>query len=140
MSGTSYRDLHRPYGIVRLERVAVELIVTLSQSRFEYDRGGTLDLALAVENYVTQQRSVVTRSTASSALEVAELGEPPSEGTDTDVLQNGVLFRVFTEPYVSLGAMPDDPQRTTQLNIRVNAARLASSEGQDDEQPTPHST
>jgi hypothetical protein len=54
------------------------------------------------------------------------------------VLQNGVLFRVFTEPYVGLDALPDDPQRTTQLNIRVNAAtQPASSEGQGNEQPRP---
>jgi hypothetical protein len=32
LSGTPFRDLHRPYGVIRLERVAVDLIATVSQS------------------------------------------------------------------------------------------------------------
>jgi hypothetical protein len=140
LSSTPYRDLQRPYGVIRLERVVVELIVTVNQSRFEYDRGGTLDLAIAVENYVTEQRSVVTMSTASSALEVTELGEPPSEGADEDLLENGMLFRVFTEPYVGLDAVPDGAPRTARLTVRVNAGPSAPREPADSEQPAPRPT
>jgi hypothetical protein len=120
LCSSPYQDLHRPYGVVRMERMAVELIVTVNQSLFEYDRGSSFDLAVAVENYVTQQRSVVTRSTDSSPLVVVELGEPPSEGTHEDLVENGMLFRVFTEPYVTLGTVPQHPQRAGPLTVRVN--------------------
>jgi hypothetical protein len=113
-----HRDLLRPYGLIRLEQLAMDLVVTISQSRFEYDRGRGLDLALAVENYVTRQRSVVTRRADSTTVASFELKEPrtPDE-SDQDVLQNGVLLGIFTEPWVALDAIPEAPQRTAAIGF-----------------------
>lgn len=127
LSHSPHQLLMFPFGVVRLERLSMDLIVTVSQSRFEYDRAGTLDLAVAVENYVTRQRTVVSRQSESAQLSVDELGDPPPPGDDDDVLENGVIFSIVTEPYVTLDAMPEDPERTASLTFTLGGNTVPQS-------------
>jgi hypothetical protein len=67
------RQLMRQYGAVRLERLGFELVVHIKQARFQQDRGEKLDSPVAGENYVTYQRSVITRSKIQGELGVLSL-------------------------------------------------------------------
>ncbi len=120
LSQFPYREMIRSYGLLRFDQIALDLVVNVSQSRLEFDRGKGLDLALAVENYVTRQRSVVTRRANSSEVAVVDLkGAQPSEEVDDDVLENGTLFQVFTEPWVDPGAVEDGSQRTKSIAFKL---------------------
>lgn len=97
-----YRQLIRPYGGLQFETLVIELLVNVKQSRFEVDRGQRVDLALAVENFVTRQRSVAVKGSAETSTRVVDLPEPDEPTDGTDILQNGSLFRVITEPWVDI--------------------------------------
>ncbi len=124
-----YRDLRRSFGLVRLQELTMDLIVSVTQSRFEQDRAKGLDLALAVENYVTRQRSVVTRQAESSDVVVQGLSDPQSEDADGDVLENGTLLQIFLEPYVALDALPDAPERTATLTVVSTGSEMTVTAG-----------
>jgi hypothetical protein len=112
LTALDYRHITLPYGFLEIDRVTMDLLVTVEQSRFELDRGKELDLALAVENYVTRQRSVVVRQADSSDVAVHDLrGEGPSDQDRADALSNGTLLRIFTEPWIQAHPVADDPQR-----------------------------
>jgi hypothetical protein len=126
LAGSPYRDLPRQFGLMRLRELAMDLTVSVTQSRFEHDRGKGLDLALAVENYVTRQRSVVTRQTDSSDVVVQELTDPQSTETDGDVLENGTLMRIFLEPSVAPDALLVTPERTAAFTVALTGSTMAA--------------
>jgi hypothetical protein len=126
LAGSPYRDLPRQFGLMRLQELAIDLTVSVTQSRFEHDRGKRLDLALAVENYVTRQRSVVTRQTDSSDVVVQELTEPQSTEKDGDVLENGTLMRIFLEPSVAPDALLVTPERTAAFTVALMGSTMAA--------------
>jgi len=126
LAGAKHRDLHQPFGILRLDRLHAELHVLVSQSRLEVDRGGQLDLALAVENYLTRKRSVVTRPTPGGALIVGELPESQTFGPEDDVLENGSLLQIFTEPWVTFEKPLENPQRLETLTVNAHTGTKAS--------------
>jgi hypothetical protein len=126
LAGAKHRDLRHPFGILRLERLRAELHVLVSQSRLEVDRGGQLDLALAVENYLTRKRSVVTRPAAGGALTVGELPGSQPPGPDDDVLENGSLFQIFAEPWVTFEKPLEDPQWLETLTVNVHTGTPAA--------------
>jgi hypothetical protein len=106
LSGQEHRQLMRNFGALRLDGVRTDLVATVTQSRFEADRGVGLDLALAVENYVTNARRFVARRDAGSDLSVMPANESadPADPPDPEVLQNGVVMKVILEAWV---AAPD---------------------------------
>jgi hypothetical protein len=126
LGAAKHRALHRPFGILRLQRLTAELHVQVNQSRFQFDRGEQLDLAFALENYLTRKRSVVTRAAAGGPLTVGELPEPAAPGPQDDVLENGTLFPIFTEPWVAIGKPLEDPQRLETLTVNVHTGTPAA--------------
>jgi hypothetical protein len=75
-----------------------------------------LDLALAVENYVTRQRSVVVRQADSEDVAVYDLrDEGPSDQDRAEALTNGILLRIFTKPWVQAHPVAGDPQRASSV-------------------------
>lgn len=124
LASARHRDLLRPFGIMRLAQVTGELHVHISQSRMEFDRGAQHDLALALENYLTRQRNIVTRASAGGPLAVAELTDTAPLAPEEDVLQNGAVFPIITEPWVSIGKALTNPQRleTATINIQTESS------------------
>jgi hypothetical protein len=102
-SDQPHDHLLRPYGALRVRRLKFDLLATVSQSRFEADRGAGLDLALAVENYVTRARQVVTRGGGDQEVRIYPLEDDPAPGDpdDPEILQNGALLKVILEAWVT---------------------------------------
>lgn len=105
-AAAEHRVLHRPYGGVFLNQIELGMDVTVSQSRLDFDRGQYLDLALAVENFVTNKRHVVTKHRDEASLVVRQFVDgDPGEAADVDdeanrLVVNGDVFRVITEIWV----------------------------------------
>lgn len=106
-SAQPHDHLLRSFGALRVRRLKFDLLATVSQSRFETDRGARLDLALAVENYVTRARQVVTRGGGDQVMRIYPLGDNPAHGDpdDPEILQNGDLFKVVLEAWVTAPAV-----------------------------------
>lgn len=102
------RQLLRNYGALRFDSIRCVLLADVYQYRFRYDRGETFDIALAVENYVTHQREVVSRSSREDAVGVAELAPTGVDSGPQDAVSENTLLQIFTEPWV---ALPPDIQR-----------------------------
>lgn len=102
-SDQPHDHLLRPYGALRVGRLKFDLLATVSQSRFEADRGAGLDLALAVENYITRARQVVTRGGADQEMRIYPLEDDAtkSEPDDPEILQNGAVLKVILEAWVT---------------------------------------
>jgi hypothetical protein len=97
------RQLLRTYGAIKLSRLSFELVVHIARTRFRHDRGEKFDFALAVENYLTRERSVVTRTRSTDKLDVFRVREvEPATIDATDVISEDTMLCVFTEPWVGL--------------------------------------
>ncbi len=114
LSSYPYRELRQKFGFGRLEAVSMDILVTVSQSRFEYDRAARLDLAVAVENFVTRQRQVVTRSGETQDVAVFDLADDEGGPTiaENAGLKNGTVMQIFLEAWVHPPPLKQPPQRT----------------------------
>lgn len=106
-SARPHDHLLRSYGALRVRRLKFDLLATVSQSRFETDRGAGLDLALAVENYVTRAKQVVTRRGADEVMRIYPLEDDAarSDPDDPEILKNGALLKVILEAWVTAPAV-----------------------------------
>ncbi len=87
-------------GRLDIGRITANLLVTIDQTHFEHDRGQNLDVALAIEHFVTKQKQIVIRHRDREHVDVFnlqhELGEPPD-----DVMTPDTLLRIELEPWVN---------------------------------------
>lgn len=116
-----FREIPNAFGFLRLSRLRFELLAVVAQSRLDFDRGKGLDLALAVENYVTRERDRVIRRGEATELEVVEVAEC-EEFAGVEALENGTVFQVFTEPWVDVGAL--GVSQKTLVAVRFSASDL----------------
>lgn len=115
---SEHRQLHRPYGAVRLEHVDLLLLVTLHQSLFEHDRRQNFDFALAVENYLTRQRRVAARGTGAETMGVHELHDAPAVPAE-EVVQIGSIIPVVLEYWVGLGRVPEPAKHVRPITFTL---------------------
>lgn len=116
LNGYAYRQLLYPYGALRMDRLAMTLKISVQQTKFEFDRGAKYEIALAVENYVTRQRNAVARVAGSSALRLSDpLANNEAKAPEADVLQNGSLMRIFTDPFVTFDENVDQVGFTNEI-------------------------
>jgi len=98
-----FRQLLYPYGALRVDQLSMTLKISIHQTKFEFDRGAKYDIALAVENYMTRQRNVVSRINGSSETTLSTpIPSNPSSEQGVDILQNGSLMRIFADPFVAV--------------------------------------
>lgn len=102
------RSLKVEFGRLDIGKVTGDLLVTVSQSQFVHDRGQSLNLAVAVEHFMTRQRQVVVRPQGSDNLKVYELEDNAAKEPSADVVTSDTLLRVFLEPWVNPSQPPAD--------------------------------
>jgi hypothetical protein len=101
LSGSPTRSLLVEGGRLDLESMSGDLLVTVNQHNFRYDRGQNLNLALAVEHLMTRQRQAVVRLKEDEGVRVYELPDDPNDVADA--VTPNTLFRLFMEPWVAPG-------------------------------------
>ncbi len=116
-SGYPFRQLKYPFGIVELDKLEFKFLTHVSQTTFHFDRGERYDFALVVENYISKQRNVVSKTIDDSNIELSEqlkeklLDEKISRG---DILTNNSILKVFTEAWVDVKLTVEEKVVTTQ--------------------------
>lgn len=89
-----------------IDAVKGELLVTVSQTHFQHDRGQSADLALAVEHFMTRQRQIIIRPKDGQGVSVYQVPDQTAEEEDAhDVVTPNTLLRIFSEPWVAVGAV-----------------------------------
>lgn len=131
LSRFPYRDIRQQFGLGRLEAISMELLVTVTQRRFEYDRSADLDLAVAVENFMTRQRQVVTRSGGTDSVDVFEIADEDDRdgAADDTVLENGMLMQIFLEAWVNTSPLTTPPRLTRSVAFELPDWDVVISEG-----------
>lgn len=123
------RQLHRNYGALKFSGISFELVAHVSQRRFRHDRGESLDFALAVENYVTHQRRVATRSKGTDQLGVFTLPDSPSKPpSQDDIVSENTMLLVFMEPWVRVPRLAGDVYPTKKLAFSLPSWRVTVSD------------
>jgi hypothetical protein len=94
------------------------------------DRGEKLDFALAVENYVTHQRNIITRPKDADKLSVFEMqNETAREAVDPkDVVSEDTMLAIFLEPWVSIPEMTGQVWPTKKLTFSLPSWDVAVSD------------
>lgn len=116
-SASKFCHLRHPFGIVTLTTVNSTLLINVSQTCIQTDRGETVDFALTIENYITRQRNIVSQPKASGKVDITDQLQH-SEKPD-DALENGSVLRVFTQAWVDFPT-PQGPIPSIG-NIKFNA-------------------
>ncbi len=115
-SNYPYSFLKVEGGYVTFDAIECNLLQTVTQSKFSWDRAESQDFVLMVENYITRQRNFVSKPANSGSVKLEEKTEAPAD-PDAAVLENGQVMKILTEPYVAAvlkeGVVPFETQLIT---------------------------
>ncbi|HTW90526.1 MAG TPA: restriction endonuclease [bacterium] len=118
----AFKQLRYQWGALNLTKIECRLVTLLQQSVFDFDRGAKYDIALVVDNFVARQKHIVYKEKDANITVVSEdirdtLAKRVAEKPD-DALQNGSIFRVYTQPWVSFEVQEEDRLvRTERIRI-----------------------
>ncbi|SEG75535.1 restriction endonuclease [Paenibacillus sp. UNC499MF] len=104
-SNYEFRQLRISQGAVNIDKITCKLLTHVSQTVFHFDRGERLNMALVIENYITNQRHIVSESKDQTNLQISEnlanklVKEKVAKG---EVLENESIIKVFAEPWVNI--------------------------------------
>jgi hypothetical protein len=104
-SAYEFRQLRLKYGAVNLGLMKFKFVTHITQSVIDIDRGAKYDVALMVENFITNERKLVSKRTDTSNLEVVEAeAEKSTQGSVSgkDVFANGSILKVTCSPFVNV--------------------------------------
>lgn len=101
LTATPFCQLRLQKAAVRIERVGFEFITHISRSEISVDRGASLDFAVMVESFVSEQRLIAQREKQDSRIHMH--AHQPDTSTDAP-LENGSIFRMGCSPWTGLGA------------------------------------
>jgi len=109
-----FRQLRYKYGCVIIRTLDAMLLVHVSQSTFHFDRGSSYDIAAVVEDFVTSQKTIVSRRKGESVLDVrVELENVVAErARDSEPMANDSVLKICCAPYVSFDLKGNELQGT----------------------------
>ena len=103
-----YRYFHQDGAIIAFESISFQLIFSISQIRFDWDRTENVDFALVVENYITTQRNFASKRKNEDKVTLSEPIQPHTNDDRNEILkENGRIMKAMLEHYVALDNRPD---------------------------------
>jgi hypothetical protein len=103
-----YKFFKHEDGYITFDSIDVVSKHTISQTKFEFDRASSSDLALVVENYITNQRNYASKSKDTGEVKLSDPIEP-STVPDEKVLKNGSVMKIILDYYVDMRLDPGIP-------------------------------
>ncbi|MEZ8081902.1 restriction endonuclease [Enterovibrio norvegicus] len=102
-SGFEFRQLRNKFAAVNLSEMAINFVTQISRGELNIDRAESLDYALVVQNYVTDQAHYVSKKSESGEILVsAYKNEPPPPDVSNDEFVNGSTMNCFLGPWVGV--------------------------------------
>lgn len=116
-SNYEFRQLRLRQGAVNMDKLTCKLLTHVNQTVFHLDRGENLNLALVIDNYIAQQKHIVSQVTDQTNLQISEnlanklIREKIAKG---EVLENESILKVFVEPWVDIELTGNEFMATTE--------------------------
>lgn len=102
-SDFEFRQLRNKFAAVNLSEMTLNFVTQISRSELNIDRAGSLDYALIVQNYVSEQAHYVSRKSDSGEILVSAYKNETSTPDDpSDVFVNGSTANCFLGPWVGV--------------------------------------
>lgn len=100
-----FRYFKHGEGFISFDNFSFILHQSILQTKFEFDRASTMDFAMIVENYITNQRNYASKRKDESNM---KLSEPivKSEANPNDALKNGSILKLSLEYYIGYSLQP----------------------------------
>lgn len=95
-------------GYITFDNIDITSKQTISQTKFEFDRASSSDLALVVENYITNQRNYASKAKDTGEVKLSDPIEPNTISGDK-VLKNGSVMKIILDYYVDMQLDPGVP-------------------------------
>lgn len=127
-----FKFLRHEDGYISFNSIDVVSRQSISQTKFEFDKASSSDIALVVENYITNQRNYASKDKKTGEV---KLSNPivPSDISDDKILKNGSIMKVILDYYVGMQFPDDTPvEKLPDLTVNVQGPvePLASSPSQ----------
>jgi len=101
LSSFEFRQLRNKYAAVNLSEMTLNFVTQISRSELNIDRAESLDYALIVQNYVSQQAHYVSKKTDTREMLVSAY-KKDTVSTDEQVFVNGSTMNCFLGPWVGV--------------------------------------
>jgi hypothetical protein len=102
LSSYKFKFLKHDSGFVVIDEMRFDFVQSINQERMDFDRTASVDFALIVENYISNQRNFVSKSKANEDLRLSEpLDNTESKKDDTNVVKDRSLIQISMEHYVN---------------------------------------
>ncbi len=113
-------------GYITFSSISFSHHESLTQQKMEFDRAASIDFALVVENYITNQRNFAIKSKEDEQLNLSEPIESSKEISNQQTLKNGSIIKITLEHYVSYELQPTAkitkmPDVTVNLQVKPKA-------------------
>jgi len=108
-----FRYFKHGEGFISFDNFSFILHQSILQTKFEFDRASTMDFAMIVENYITNQRNYASKRKDESNLKLS-VPIVNSEIESKDVLKNGSILKMSLEYYVGYSLQPSTKAIKTQ--------------------------
>jgi hypothetical protein len=103
LSGFEFRQLRNKFAAVNLSEMTINFVTQISRSELNIDRAESLDYALVVQNYVSEQAHYVSKKSESGEILVSAYKNETSTPVDpNDVFVNGSTMNCFLGPWVGV--------------------------------------
>jgi hypothetical protein len=103
-----FKSFKHQDGYITFESIDVVTRHSISQTKFESDRASSSELALVVENYITNQRNYASKAKATGEVKLSDPIEPSTVDEDK-VLKNGSIMKIILDYYVDMKFDPSVP-------------------------------
>jgi hypothetical protein len=116
---TSFRFLPFEHGYLELDTIEINYLLSILQTKMEFDRSEKYDLVLIVENYITNQKNFVSKEKNDDKISLSE----PLKETKIDPandLRNGGIVKIILDYYVGFNDEANIEIRdTNSVNVTI---------------------
>lgn len=122
-SNYPFKFLRHEDGHITFDSITVTSKQTVSQTKFSFDRASSSDLALMVENYITNQRNFASKAKDTGEVKLSDPIQPPKD--EGQVMENGSIMKLIMDYYVDIKLEPGIAV-TGLPDVTVNLQAVAS--------------
>ena len=98
-----FKFLKYDNGFTVLDTVYFDFISSISQSKMDFDRTASVDFALMVENYISNQKNFVSKRKEDESVTLSNPIIEQSEIDDSEIVKDNSIIKVTLAHYVDIG-------------------------------------
>lgn len=117
-----FKFLKYDSGFIVLDSMYFDFIRSISQSRMDFDRTASVDFALIVENYISNQRNFVSKRKEDNRLSLSDPIVQHEKMDESEVVKDQSIIKVMLEHYVNDNLNPENKIKETEpLTVKLKS-------------------